>query len=154
MKIRRTVVLAAVHLSVALAVAACGWGAGSSPTATMKEFNKAMKQKDKEAVKKMLSKASLQTIEVDARLADETLDDALQTGLDKAPSDMKLPEMRNEVIKGNTATVEVKDEQKKLWFPVSFVKEDEQWKIAYDKAMRDPSHKMHGKPFYDAMPDK
>jgi len=154
MKIRRTVVLATVNLSVALALTACGWGAGSSPTATMKEFNKAMKQKDKEALKKTLSKSSLQTIEVESKLGDETLDDAIQASLDKAPVDLPLPEMRNEVIKGNTATVEVKDEQKKLWFPVSFVKEDEQWKIAYDKAMRDPSHKMHGKPFYDAMPDK
>lgn len=155
MKIRRTVVLAAVHLSIALTVAACGWGAGSSPTATMKDFNKAMQKKDKEAVKKMLSKASLQTIEVNARLADETLDDALQTGLDKAPSDMKLPEMRNEIIKKDgTALIEVKDEEKKVWFPVRFVKEDGQWKIAYDYAMRDPSHKARGKAFDDAMPNK
>ncbi len=91
---------------------------------------------------------------MESRLGGETLNDAIQSSLDKAPADLQLPEMRNELIKGNKATVEVKDEQKKLWFPVSFVKEDEQWKIAYDKAMRDPSHKMHGKPFTDQMSDK
>ncbi len=155
MKLRRINILAITLAAVTLSATACNWSAGSSPTATMKEFNKAMQKKDKEAVKKMLSKASLQTIEVDARLADETLDDALQTGLDKVPPDLKLPEMRNEIIKKDgTAFIEVKDEQKKVWFPVKFVKESGQWKIAYDYAMRDPSHRARGKAFVDAMPDK
>lgn len=150
----RRINILAISLA-AILLGACSWGAGSSPTATMKEFNKAMQRKDKEAVKKMLSKASLQTIEVDARLADETLDDAIQTGLNKVPPDMKLPEMRNEVIKKDgTAFIEVKDDEKKIWFPVKFVKEDAQWKIAYDYAMRDPSHRSRGKTFVDAMPDK
>ncbi|MFN2454494.1 MAG: hypothetical protein ABR577_09760 [Pyrinomonadaceae bacterium] len=139
----------------AILLGACSWGAGSSPTATMKEFNTAMRKKDKEAVKRMLSRASLQTIEVDARLADETLDDAIQTGLDKTPADLKLPEMRNEVIKkDDTAFIEVKDEEKKVWFPVKFVKEEGRWKIAYDYAMRDPSHKARGRTVADATSDK
>ncbi len=145
----------AVSLTATIALGACSWGASSSPTATMKEFNQAMQKKDKEAVKKTLSKASLQTIEVDARLADETLDEAIQTGLDKVPPDVKLPEMRNETIKKDgTAFIEIKDEEKQAWFPVKFVKEDDQWKIAYDYAMRDPSHKVRGKAFVEAMPDK
>ncbi len=154
MKLQQINILVIALAAVSLAATACNWSAGSSPTATMKEFNKAMHKKDKEAVKKMLSKASLQVIEVDARLGDETLDDAIQSGLNKVPSDLKLPEMRNEKIKGNTATIEVKDEEKRLWFPVAFVKEGGQWKIAYDHAMRDPSHQARGRAFVDAMPDK
>ncbi len=154
MKLRRINILAVMLVAVSLGAAACNRSTGSSPTAAMKEFNQAMRKKDKEAVKKMLSKASLRVIEVDARLGEETLDDAIQTGLDKAPADLKLPEMRNEKIKGNTATIEVKDEEKRLWFPVAFVKENGQWKIAYDHAMRDPSHQARGRAFVDAMPDK
>ncbi len=141
-------------LAIAFAASACGLGGGSSPTATLEAFNKAMRQKDAAAMKKTLSKASLDIIEVEARLGDQSLDEAIQAGLDKVPADFKTPEMRNEKIKGNTATVEVKDEEKRLWFPVSFVKEGEQWKIAYDRAMRDPSHTMHGRPFADAMPSQ
>lgn len=141
-------------LAIVLAASACGWGAGSSPTATLEAFNQAMRKKDSAAIKKTLSKRSLEIIGLEAKLAEQSLDEAIQEGLAKVPPDFKTPEMRNEKIKGNTATVEVKDEEKHLWFPVSFVKEDEQWKIAYDKAMRDPSHKMHGKPFVDAIPDK
>ena len=152
---RRISLLVIALAMLALAQTACGRIASSSPTETLKAFNKAMQTKDVAAIKKTLSKHSLQIIEVEAHLRDDqTLDDAIRTGLEKVPPDLKLPEMRNEKIKGDTAAVEVKDEQKRLWFPVSFVREDGQWKIAYDKAMRDPSHKMRGKPFVDAMPEQ
>ena len=52
----------------------------------------------------------------------------------KAPN---MPETRNEKIDGNTATLEIQNDQTKKWDAMYFVKEDGDWKVALDKTMEE-----------------
>lgn len=133
MKTRKIFALVVALLSLALASAACGNKAGSSPTATAKAFYDAVKAKDVAAIKATMSKGSLELMEKFAKMQNKSLDEAL-----KEPNSSKQPpafEAQNEKITGDTATVEVKDENGKFE-SLPFVKEDGQWKIALDKAMQ------------------
>ena len=115
-------------LVFALLVSACSKSAGSSPTAAAKAFFDAAKAGDVKAMKNALSKKSLEIMEAFAQLGGKTLDDTLKD-TSKMPATF---EARNEKITGDTATVEVKGQGDK-WDTLPFVKEDGQWKIAFDQ---------------------
>jgi hypothetical protein len=52
-----------------------------------------------------------------------------------------IPEMRNEKMEGDTATLEIKNAKTESWETIPFVKEGDEWKIALDKAMREAQQK-------------
>jgi hypothetical protein len=140
-----------VILALALAGAACSKKAeplsasssapATSPTITMSAFLEAIKNKDIEAFKKTLSRSSLEMLENAAKRQNTTLDEGIKVGLNSpnaaASVPSGLPEVRNEKIDGNTATLEVKNDRTNVWESIPFVKEDNEWKIALDKAMRE-----------------
>lgn len=135
---------ALVCAALAVAGTACkGAAGGSSPTATMKAFFEATRKKDSEGFKRTLSKGSLEMMEGFAKAQNKTLDEALKSGMN-APeaAESKTPEMRNEKINGDTATLEVQNDKNKEWEPIPFVKENGEWKIALDKAMKDAREKL------------
>jgi Domain of unknown function (DUF4878) len=130
MKTQKLTTLVVAFMALALAAAACG--GGSSPTATAKAFYEAVKAKDAAGIKNTMSKGSLEMMEKFAKMQNKSLDEAL-----KEPSGAPPPtsfESKDEVITGDTATLQVKDE-KGNWESIPFVKEDGKWKIALDKAM-------------------
>jgi hypothetical protein len=128
MKTRKELTFIVVLVALSLVAAACSKG-GSSPTATAKAFYDATKAKDVQGMKNNLSKSSLAMMESFAKIDNKSLDDFL-----KQPSSAPLGafETRNEVITGDTATIEIKDEKGK-WDKLPFIKENGQWKIALDK---------------------
>ncbi|HEX8494029.1 MAG TPA: hypothetical protein VF658_14380 [Pyrinomonadaceae bacterium] len=99
----------------------------SSPIAAYKAFQEANKKKDYEAVKKRFSKASLRALIEDAKKQNKTLDEYVKDQVDKGTSD---EEVLNEKIDGDSATVELRDKNSSITLPM--VKEDGEWKIAYD----------------------
>ena len=119
-------------LSLVLAVSACSLFSGSTPTATFKKFFEATKKKDVEGMRKSLSKGSLEMFDKVAKQQNKTTDEILKD-VDKENKDEKMPETRNEKIDGDTATLEVKNEKTGKWDSLPFVKEDKEWKIAFDK---------------------
>ena len=123
--------------SVVLAVVACNL-TSSSPTSTFKAFFEAQKKKDVPAMKKTLSKSSIQMIETAAKAQGKSVDDSFKEGVE-SPSGKsdKMPETRNEKIDGDNATLEVQDEDTKKWSKVYFVKEEKEWKIALDKTIEE-----------------
>lgn len=136
-------------LSIALAgTTACNRAAGPSPTATMKAFFEMTRKKDVEGFKKTLSKGTLDMMDEAARAHEKTLDDVLKSGMDdpETARSSATPEMRNEKINGETATLEVQNDKNKEWETMPFVRENGEWKIALDKAIHDaegkaaPSH--------------
>jgi hypothetical protein len=139
MKLSKSIALAAA-LVLTVAVLACN-RAGSSPTATLKAYFEAMQKKDAAALKKTLSKGTLEMFEQFAKAQNppKTLDEALQTGLASTTSAdaNKMPETRNEKIEGDKATLEVKNDKTGQWETVPFAKEDKEWKIAFDQMFRD-----------------
>ena len=133
MKNRRIATLC-VALIAALTVSACSLLNRSTPTATLKAFYEASKKKDATAMKKTLSKGSLDMFEKQAKEQGKSFDDLLKS--DQHTPD-KMPETRNEKIDGETATLEIKNDQTNKWDTLPFVKEDGEWKIAFDKFIED-----------------
>jgi len=133
MKNRRIATLC-VALIAALTVSACSLLNRSTPTATLKAFYEASKKKDATAMKKTLSKGSLDMFEKQAKEQGKSFDDLLKS--DQHTPD-KMPETRNEKIDGETATLEVKNDQTNKWDTLPCVKEDGEWKIAFDKFIED-----------------
>lgn len=127
---RKIALLCATLCALVLLVSACN-KAGSSPTATYKAFYDAAKKNDVQGIKNALSKKSLAMLEAFAQMGHKSLDDALKEGNSKP---LPSSETQNEKITGDTATLDVKDENGK-WVPMPFVKEDGQWKIAFDQYM-------------------
>jgi hypothetical protein len=119
--------------AIALTIAACKKGAGSSPTATFKAFYEASKKKDIAAAKQMFSKRTLELFEIQAKAQNKSVDEILKAGVEQKPVPYKIPELRNEKIDGDEATLEIRDDQNDKWDTLPFVKEDGQWKIALDK---------------------
>jgi hypothetical protein len=139
MKLSKSIALAAA-LVIAVTSLACN-RAGSSPTATLKAYFEAMQKKDATALKKTLSKGTLEMFEQFAKAQNppKTLDEALQTGLASTTNAdaNKMPETRNEKIEGEKATLEVKNDKTGSWETVPFIKEEGDWKIAFDQMFRD-----------------
>lgn len=101
--------------------------AGASPTATMNAYYDALKKKDVAAVKKTVSIGYLKLLES----AGVSAERAFQPMMDNLPA--SRPEIRNEKIDGDRATLEMHNEKEGRWETVAFVKEDGAWKIALDQ---------------------
>ena len=108
----------------------------SSPTATFKAFVEAQKNKDVAGMKKRLSRKTLTMAENSALAQKKTVDEAVAEGFDAAKA-QKAPAMRNEKITGDSGTLEVQYEGQKEWLTMYFVKEDGDWKIAFDKTIEE-----------------
>lgn len=126
---------------VAVLFVGCGGGGNSgnnvtvapqsaSPTETLKNFIEASKKRDVEAIKKALSKNSLIMAERVAQSQNTTVNDLFSRENPALPNE--VPEIRNEKIEGETASVEVKDPNGG-YETIPFVKEEGVWKIAFDK---------------------
>ena len=111
-----------------------------SPTETLQAWNEATKKKDIPAIKSMLSKGTLDLLEQSAKKQNKTVDEILLK--DEGASFQDLPETRNEMIEGETATVEVKNNVSGEFQKIPFVKEDGVWKVALDKFLDDVMKKM------------
>ena len=103
--------------------------ASNSPTAVFKAFYEASKNGDEEAFKKTVSKETLTMLEEGAKEKKKTLSQALKES-DVPPT---MPELRNEKIDGDKATIEAKDARTDTWETFKFVKEDGRWKVVIDR---------------------
>jgi hypothetical protein len=127
MKIFQTIIVA----FAALFIFGCGGAQRTaSPTETLKTFLEASRKKDVQTVKTTLSKTTLEMAEKSAREHNTTVDALLKK--DDVQISDEIPEIRNEKIEGDTATVEIKDAANG-YETLPFVKEDGNWKIAFDK---------------------
>lgn len=111
-----------------------------SPTEVLKTLNEASKTKDVEAIKNSVSKGTLGLIEEAAKAQNTTADELLKK--ENGAPFKELPEMRNEKIEGDTATLELKNATTGEWEAVPFVKEDGAWRLALDKYLEDMKRKM------------
>jgi hypothetical protein len=138
-------------LAVVFTVSACSLLGGSTPTATFKSFYDASKKKDVPAMKKSLSKGTLDMFDKIAKEQNKTTDEMLKD-IDKDDKSEKMPETRNEKINGDTATLEVKNDKTNKWDSLPFVKENGNWKIALDKFLEDMMKNL-GEKTPDSSPD-
>jgi hypothetical protein len=101
-----------------------------SPTEVFIAFYEAAKRKDVAAIKELVSKSTLTTLEDEAKSKNISLDNFLaeqsQLGLPTT-----LPETRNEKIDGDIATLEFKREGAASWSKATFAKEGGDWKLNF-----------------------
>jgi hypothetical protein len=115
-----------------------GCKSAGSPSATFKTYFEAQKKKDIGGMKQTLSKTSLAMMEASAKQQGETLDKMIQGQLDNPSSKIdKMPDTRNEQITGDSATLELHNEDANRWDTMYFVKEDGAWKIALDRTIEE-----------------
>ena len=130
MKIRQTTALLVVAF-LTVALAACGGGTkASTPTEAFKSFYEAAKGKNVAALKQLMTKETIAEMEREAKGKNQTLDDFLaeesQKGLPPA-----MPQMGEEKVEGDKATLQFKSEKSTNWSTASFIKEDGAWKINF-----------------------
>lgn len=104
--------------------------AAGSPTEVYKTAHVARQKKDIETLKKVFSKDVLEFFGEIGKADKKSLDDMIREMCEKSiPGE---PEVRNEKINGDKATVEYKDEDGS-WKTMDFVKEDGAWKMTIPK---------------------
>ena len=107
-----------------------------SPKDVLKALNTAAKQKNVAEIRRHLSQSTLRVLDKTAQEAGKTPDQIL-TEEGVAPF-IVLPEMREEKIEGETATVEVQNMlDKEEYEKIPFVREAGAWKVALDIYMDD-----------------
>jgi hypothetical protein len=117
---------------------------GMSPTEVFKAYYDASIKKDFQTAKKYLSQGTIALMEEGAKKQGKTLDEALKES--PAPEG-NMPQLANEQISGDTATVDVSAEGHKATMP--FVKEGGEWKIAMDKFAKDMINTSNGGPSHE-----
>lgn len=130
MKIRQTTALL-VMAFLTVALAACGGSKkASTPTEAFKSFYESAKGKDVATLKTLMTKETLAEMEREAKGENKTLDaflaDESQKGLPPT-----MPQMGEEKIEGDKATLQFKSEKATNWSTASFIKEDGAWKINF-----------------------
>jgi hypothetical protein len=105
-----------------------------SPTETLRAYYKAATDKDAQGMKRYLSKGTIELMEEGAKMMGKSLDAALEESSQYVPP-TPTPIFDNEKIDGETATVDITSEGRKMTMP--FVKEGGQWKLAVDKFITD-----------------
>lgn len=119
-----------ITLLMAIAFAACSGGKkASTPTEAFKFFYEATKNKDIKALRSLISKDSLAAMETAAKNRNKSLDDYLDQSSNEVPSTM--PQLGEEKIDGDKATLQFKRAGVTNWSTASFVKEDGGWKMSF-----------------------
>lgn len=121
------------------------------PTEVLNSFVEASKTKDIEAMKRALSKGTMEKIEQSARRDNTSVDELLKT--EDGTLVRELPETRNEKIDGDAATLEVKNVETGEFDEVPFVKEGGTWRLALDEIADEMSEEETDEPTVESAPD-
>lgn len=121
-------------ITVVVLIAACSPvnSPADTPSGALRTYIEAQQKGDIAGMKRLLSRASIEFIDKNAKVRKLGVDDVLRD--ETKVRIAGVPEMRNELIDGDSATVEVRDDQTgrfDLVYP--FVREDGIWKLARDK---------------------
>ena len=115
---------------------------GMSPIEVLKAYNDAAVKRDFAAIKQYVSQGTLSQMEAEAKKQGKTLDEAMKDS--PSPSQADMPQLSNEQITGDTATVDMSAQGHTVKMP--FVKENGGWKVAMDKFLADAMGKMESSP--------
>lgn len=103
----------------------------SGPAAALRAYYEAVLRKDSAAAKRYLSAGTIRKLEAEAKDLGQPLDVAYKESVEKSPMGA-VPDISNEKITGDTATVDLKGGANTI--TMQMVKEDGEWKLAVDKA--------------------
>ncbi|MEO7539988.1 MAG: hypothetical protein ABIV21_08160 [Pyrinomonadaceae bacterium] len=119
-------------------------GGADSPTEAYKRLFAAVKSKDIEAIKKELTKKSIEFGAMAAQRNNTPIEKMYSNGFSATTFADSLPEMRDERIKDNMGALEVKNVKENKWEDLPFILEDGAWKLAVGDLFAD-SYKSPGR---------
>jgi len=101
-----------------------------SPTEAYKQLYAAVKSKDTEQIKGVMSKKTQAFAEMVAGRQNDPIEKVYQNGFTATTFSESLPEIRDERVKDHFGSVEVYNSKDKRWEDLGFVYEDGAWKFA------------------------
>jgi hypothetical protein len=105
-------------------------GKAASPTEAYKMLFTAVKGKDTEKIKMMMSSSTVKFVEGAAAQQNKPVDEVYKNGLTATTFAETMPEIRDERIKDNFGKVEVFNSKDNRWEDLAFVNEEGGWKLA------------------------
>ncbi len=128
------IISAIVVISVISFAFACGGqnasGGGSSPTEAYKNLFAAVKSKDTGAIKKQLTKKTLEMGVMQSQRNKKPIEQVYENGFTATTFAETLPNIRDERVNGDMGNVEVWNSKESKWEDLPFMKEDGSWKLA------------------------
>src|SRR4029079_8568373 len=103
---------------------------GETPTDAYKKLYTAVKAKDTEAIKAVMTKGSMDFAKTNAARTNQTLEQILANGFTATTFSPSLPQIRDERIDGDMGAVEVYSSKDSRWEDLPFIREDGTWKFA------------------------
>lgn len=121
----------------------------ATPKDAIRAFVEAVKAKDEAGVKAALSEKTFKMLMLEAQLSGKKNGSLFESEVFEDIGDM--PEIKDEKIEGEKATLEVREKGDSDWTKMSLVKVGESWKLAYadeayDKSYEELSKKAGAKP--------
>jgi len=101
-----------------------------TPTEAYQMLYAAVKAKDSEKIKQLMSQGSLGLAGMQASMQKKSLEQVLENGLVAPTLAPSITEIRDERVKDNFGRIEVRNEQEKKWEDLPFILEDGGWKLA------------------------
>jgi hypothetical protein len=101
-----------------------------TPTEAFKMLYAAVKAKDTERIKQMMSRGTLVFADGYAQQTKQTVTKVLENGFTAPTLAESLPEIRDERVKDNFGRIEVRNDRENRWDDLPFVFEDDGWKLA------------------------
>ncbi len=145
----KKVLITIISLIFALAIVSCSdqqakqdANSGSQPTAPVNVGNAqtptdayimlytAVKAKQTDAIKKMMSQRSIAFAEGVAGQSKKPVEQVYENGFTATTFAPQMPQMRDERVKDDMGALEVWNEKDKKWEDLPFVKEADGWKLA------------------------
>ena len=133
MNMQRIILLLIALSAILLAFACSGQdvsGGGNSPTDAYKRLFAAVKSKDVEAIKKQLTKKTIEIGKMSMERYKKTPEQAFENGFTATTYSEALPNIRDERISGDMGNIEVWNSKESKWEDLPFVREDGSWKLA------------------------
>ena len=106
-------------------------GIAKTPTEAYKMLFTAVKSKDPEKIKMMLSKNTMGLAEFAASQQKKSIEEVVKNGFTETTFAETMPKMRDEQIKDTFASVEVFNAKSNKWEVIPFIQEDGGWKAAF-----------------------
>ena len=111
-------------------------GKANTPTEAYQMLFTAVRAKDTEKIKQVMSKNTLILAESQAQMQKQTLEKTLENGLLATTITDKMPQIRDERVKDEFGAVEVYNQKESKWEDTYFINEDGGWKLAVGDLFR------------------
>jgi hypothetical protein len=101
-----------------------------TPTGAYKRLYAAVKAKDTETIKALMTKKSLEFAKMLSAQQNKPIEQVLENGYTATTFAPSLPQIRDERVNGDMGAVEVHNDRENKWEDLPFIREDGQWKLA------------------------